>query len=287
MTVTVKPASQTTLSPLWADASIAPPTMRAAYSDRTASLMASVCEYTYAAPSRRGEVERALAAGGFRLGAVTARSLLVIAPKLTILAFRGTSDFDDWRLDLSARRVPLPGSPGLRVHEGFLSAFESDRAAVTAALRSARRDGVPVYITGHSLGGALAQLAAATFDGDELAACYTFGSPRVGTLAFDELVKTPHYRVVNAWDIVPGVPAPFLRGYRHSGDPRLLLPGEHQALRRDRSPVPRFLADVAASLTAAVTHKLPVVDDHMIWNYRARLEDIAFVRSLDPLKHEA
>ena len=54
-----------------------------------------------------------------------------------------------------------------------------------------------LYVTGHSLGGALAQRATAALDRDTLAACYTFGSPRVATLAFDRLDKAPHYRVVN------------------------------------------------------------------------------------------
>jgi predicted lipase len=58
-----------------------------------------------------------------------------------------------------------------------------------------------------------------------LAACYTFGSPRVGTGDFDRQVKCPHYRVINNWDLVPSVPLPWFRGYRHTGDPRLLTPG--------------------------------------------------------------
>ena len=76
------------------------------------------------------------------------------------------------------------------------------------------------YITGHSLGGALAQIAAAALDRDNLAACYTFGSPRVGTAGFDEQVKCPHYRVINNWDLIPGLPLAFFRGYRHNGESR-------------------------------------------------------------------
>ena len=92
------------------------------------------------------------------------------------------------------------------------------------------------YITGHSLGGALAQIASAALIRDNLATCYTFGSPRVGTAGFDEQVKCPHYRVINNWDLVPGLPLTFFRGYR------------------------------------------PINDDHMIWNYRKRLEEIAAAR---------
>ena len=64
-----------------------------------------------------------------------------------------------------------------------------------------------IYITGHSLGGALAQISAAALSkNDNVAACYTFGSPRVATLRFDTEVKCPHYRVIDNWDLVPGVP---------------------------------------------------------------------------------
>src|SRR5258708_6267162 len=80
------------------------------------------------------------------------------------------------------------------------------------------------YIPGHARGGPLAQIASAALARDNLAACYTFGSPRVGTADFDREVKCPHYRLVNDWDVVPGAPPPWFTGYRHTGDPRLLTP---------------------------------------------------------------
>ena len=45
---------------------------------------------------------------------------------------------------------------------------------------------------------------------DITGACYTFGSPPVGTKAFDYDIKTPIYRVVNHVDIVPRLPNPIL-----------------------------------------------------------------------------
>ncbi|WP_018871047.1 lipase family protein [Thioalkalivibrio sp. ALgr3] len=80
--------------------------------------------------------------------------------------------------------------------------------------------------TGHSLGGALAQLAAFYLyrdlfgDSGQLAAVYTFGSPRVfGTEQARHLERAspyPHFRVVNGADLVPRVP-PVARGFRHTG----------------------------------------------------------------------
>ena len=77
-------------------------------------------------------------------------------------------------------------------------------------------EGLPVFITGHSLGGALATLAAANLSGRSLATCYTFGAPRVGDKRFSDCLRTPVYRVVNPLDTVPLVPG-WWRGYRHAG----------------------------------------------------------------------
>ena len=54
--------------------------------------------------------------------------------------------------------------------------------------------------------GALAIIAAKRLERDTLAACYTFGSPRVGNLEFAEEIRAPIYRVVDAADGVPRVP---------------------------------------------------------------------------------
>ena len=67
----------------------------------------------------------------------------------------------------------------------------------------------------------MATLGAVHLSGRGLAACYTFGAPRVGNKGFSSSLQTPVYRVVNPGDPVPHVPTP-LRGYRHAGDRRRL-----------------------------------------------------------------
>jgi triacylglycerol lipase len=153
--------------------------------------------------------------------------------------------------------VPLPGVPGVTVHRGFLEAFECCREEIEAAVGAQVPSTLGLYITGHSLGGALAQIASAVLERDNLAACYTFGSPRVGTLGFDRQVKCPHYRIINDWDLVPGVPPPWFRGYCHTGDPRLLTPGTRgqEALRRDRSAATRFFVDVVALILGLISRR--------------------------------
>ena len=124
-----------------------------------------------------------------------------------------------------------------RAHAGFLRAYESVRArafaAVDDALRSPPREppgATPdqnepwhVFVTGHSLGGALGtffalHLAQSVDAGRRRCTVthYNFGSPRVGDRAFaaryDATVKDS-VRVVNGADLVPTLPA--LLGYRH------------------------------------------------------------------------
>ena len=65
---------------------------------------------------------------------------------------------------------------------------------------------LPLYITGHSLGGALAVVATWYQSSQRLAACYTFGAPRVCNEELIDWFKTPIYRVVNGPDPVSFVP---------------------------------------------------------------------------------
>ena len=144
---------------------------------------------------------------------------------MAVVSFRGTENVQDWMTNLQYSMAPADSlSPAAnesaaRVHHGFRDAFRSVRGQVDRYLSCA--EGLPVFITGHSLGGALATLGVAYLSGWGLAACYTYGAPRVGDRAFASSLKTPVYRVVNPGDPVPLVPGRF-RGYRHAGDRRRL-----------------------------------------------------------------
>jgi triacylglycerol lipase len=133
-----------------------------------------------------------------------------------VLAFRGTDDFPDAIADIRYNQAPYPydASAGA-THIGFTTVYGSTRDAVQAAV-TALPAGITLCITGHSLGGAVATLAAidiaanTTFTSPII---YTIASPRVGNPDFanrfdGSLVKNPtiSWRVVNMFDLVPLLP---------------------------------------------------------------------------------
>ena len=131
------------------------------------------------------------------------------ADHVAVLAFRGTekNSWKDIKTDLNARFYQ--GQDGVRVHTGFRDAYNQVREQVRTAVDSLPHN-YSLYITGHSLGGALAVMASKDLERDTLAACYTFGSPRVGNEEFGEEIRAPVYRIVNAADGVPRVPPSWL-----------------------------------------------------------------------------
>jgi len=131
--------------------------------------------------------------------------------KVACVAFRGTEPtaWSDIKADLKIRKVKCPTG---FVHRGFRDALDEVWADVVAWLVKAKCE--HVFFTGHSLGGALATLAASRWN-TETTHLYTFGSPRVGGKKFVQSFKTKErYRYRNNNDIVTKVPFEIL-GYKH------------------------------------------------------------------------
>jgi triacylglycerol lipase len=137
-----------------------------------------------------------------------------------VLAFRGTEpdEFSDIKADLNA--IPDRANNGHGwVHNGFQEEVNKVWASIEKWLDKAK--GKRFYITGHSLGGAMATIATSRL-ADRVDALYTYGSPRVGTRSFvNSFSHIPHYRHVNNNDVVPKVPFAVL-GYRHTCAPRYI-----------------------------------------------------------------
>ncbi len=130
--------------------------------------------------------------------------------KFLVLSFRGTEPKKalDIKTDLDAVMIEVDGigDDQAKVHRGFMQSFETVRDRINGILRQDENKGLPVFVTGHSLGGALAIVATRYIANRSLGACYTFGGPRVGNEVFGDQIFTPIYRVVNASDVVPALP---------------------------------------------------------------------------------
>lgn len=137
--------------------------------------------------------------------------------KLGVLAFRGTDKDDPTDLmdDANARPEAWPG--GGKVHSGFANALTEIWNQVAPALQAAA--GWRLLFTGHSLGAAMATLAA---DLNPPASLYTFGSPRVGDANFVATLQKKqldNHRYVDCCDLVARLPPDGFLGYVHIGDP--------------------------------------------------------------------
>lgn len=132
--------------------------------------------------------------------------------KEMVLCFRGTEpkEFSDIKADLNALPDRANNGHGW-VHNGFQEEVNKVWEEVLKALE--KLGDKDLYITGHSLGGAMATIATSRIS-DKVKCLYTFGSPRVGTRSFVKSFDTPHFRFVNNNDVVTSVPFAFL-GYRH------------------------------------------------------------------------
>jgi hypothetical protein len=131
-------------------------------------------------------------------------------PRFAVLVFRGTEQrLKDFISDLEIGLPPLGNE--IDVHDGFERALDSVWPEIDRELKTLA---CPLFYTGHSLGAALATLAA---ERRAPRAVYTLGSPRVGNQAFvTSLRNVTIHRVVDDLDVVATVPPEGL-GFRHAG----------------------------------------------------------------------
>ncbi len=143
-------------------------------------------------------------------------------PGAVLVSIRGTESPGEWLCDFEAAPASCQISTGT-VHEGFQRVYEVIRESALQGLEAHLKPGDTLYVTGHSLGAALATLFAsdAASKTGNLQVC-TFASPRTGLADFVQSYnqRVPGtMRVANRWDIVPNVPvpAPPLCFYEHVG----------------------------------------------------------------------
>ena len=145
-----------------------------------------------------------------------------------VVALRGTDQVIDWVTNLSVAQVKAFGG---RAHCGFSETLDAVWPEILTRVEGLLDKGQTIWVTGHSLGGALATLVAArlTAEGFEPHITCTFGAPR----CFDPKAASSYlprlYRFVNKGDLVPTTPPAFtLPWYRyaHAGSLTVTLDAE-------------------------------------------------------------
>ncbi|KAM0335621.1 hypothetical protein ACHAQA_000670 [Verticillium albo-atrum] len=140
-----------------------------------------------------------------------------------VLTVRGSANIRNWISNILFAFVGCTDlTSGCKVHTGFNNAWREIRTPAIAAIKKARaaNPGYTVIATGHSLGGAVATIAAAYLRAKESVpvVLYTYGSPRVGNdrfAAFVDAQAGAEYRLTHGADPVPRLP-PIILGYRHT-----------------------------------------------------------------------
>ncbi len=130
----------------------------------------------------------------------------------TIVAFRGTATsssdlFTNLIDNLSINMTDF--KQGGKVHFGFYNAFKDiwdEQLGFQDYLFYLKRNNpdIKFWFTGHSLGAAIASLAASSFKYSH--SLYTFAAPKVGNLAFRNKLKFTTYRIVNYNDFITLLP---------------------------------------------------------------------------------
>ena len=153
------------------------------------------------------------------------QALVVADDEKVVVSFRGTSQSRDWLTNLDYKLVQPDDLFG-KVHSGFHEAFHYVWQTVKETLKSYKGKGgtyKSIWITGHSLGGALACLATSHLVQEDypVYGLYTFGQPRVGDRAFARILnsefKDRYFIFVNHQDIVTRIPTREM-GYSHAGN---------------------------------------------------------------------
>ncbi|WP_234353030.1 lipase family protein [Streptomyces sp. NRRL B-1140] len=207
------------------------------------------------------------------------QAFVAASDRMIVVAFRGTESrqIRDWLTDTTTPPVPGPGGKGF-VHHGFNQALASVHPQIRDTVHELRANNQSVWITGHSLGGALAMLAGARMYFEEPNhlpdGVYTFGQPRTCERLLAAAHKTPfknrHHRFVNNNDIVPTVPAE--PAFTHVGQLHYF---DTAGRLHDTMPLVTHLADRAKGVATAgdpFAAGSDGVRDHAIDRYIACLE---------------
>jgi len=130
---------------------------------------------------------------------------------VSVIAIRGTDTQHQWLEDFTAIAEPVAQGPWW-MHQGFVDVWNSIAASLQTAWETASAANAKVYITGHSLGAAVALIMGVHHPE---APTWTFAGPAVFSPIHGVPPSANIIRIVNPSDLVPKVPIPPL--YQHIG----------------------------------------------------------------------
>ena len=205
----------------------------------------------------------------------SAQAALIEHEDYLCMAFRGTNELADWLDNINVFRVnELFGE----FHRGFWYSVIDVWDVIYPKyeeLRSKKKR--PLFFTGHSLGGAMATIAAARFIHADwpFTAVYTFGQPRTMDRATARIYNSEtgkrHHRFQNNEDIVTRVPA-RLAGYSHVGE--CLYIDSDGTIKDDPGFWYKFLDTVEGAMESLIeSGRVGAVQDHDMSKYMKAIED--------------
>lgn len=267
----------------------------------SARFLAKACELAYLPGPEGTAAFRTVMGMTARLLSVdNTQAYLASDDRSVVVAFRGSQSpksldgFKDWLLTNANNLLVVPegragtdfaaAGVGARFHRGFLEAlaeiWDPLHGAVREALEAKDR---PLWITGHSLGGAIALLAAWRFQQQFVPVheVMTFGAPMIGNAAaaqaFEREFPNRIFRYVDVEDPVPLLPTVSLvaNTYHHClNEVRLQGPSAHSVLEA-LEQVARVA--VEGLLTASIVDEVwgllrQRIAAHLIPSYQKRLQ---------------
>ncbi len=212
--------------------------------------------------------------------------------EVMVIAFRGTDDPEDWIQNLNQYHHK---SEDGAIHAGFAMCYSTMRTELAALIKE--KSPKYLWITGHSLGGALALVCAydlERYHGQRVTGIFTFGQPMVGREQFAVHIQnqlgTRFVHFVNGQDLVPRLPI----GYAHSG---LLIWFDNGIVKMSR----KYKSLIAASApefwevsdSVQYVDELPVMEEQTFRRLQAELrseerklfpQDVEIPDNIDPFR---
>ncbi|KAH0544741.1 hypothetical protein FGG08_001108 [Glutinoglossum americanum] len=172
---------------------------------------------------------------------------------LVVVSFRGSVSANNWIIDFLVDLVDTGLCSGCKAHTGFWISWAAARNQVLNAITTGMNlyPGYQLVVTGHSLGAAIATLAAAELrNSGHTVALYNYGSPKVGNDALAVHVTNQpggNFRVTHTDDPAPRFP--LLNLYEHINPEYWITTGNNVAVTAaDIQYLPNGGGDVGATL---------------------------------------